>query len=191
MSDLSQQLAALRAQLDALSKIKTQEDFDEGARLHNAKNAPWVKGPYSDLIFPPYRYQQFPQMVYSASYLDAVQAYEEALMVPARGSEDNARSLAILKAERKKLEAVKTVHDGDELARALATGWYEGPEGAAKAKQAAQDAIALAAAERAYDDRNMGEKAKAEIDAFDEQSDDFVAVIPERKKPGPRAKVTV
>lgn len=189
MSDLSQQLATLKAQIDALSKIQTQEQYDEGQRLHNAKNAPWVHGPYSDLTFPPYQFRKFPQMVYSAGYLDAVRAYEEAQMVPARGSEDQARSLAILKAERLKVETIKTVHDADELERALSTGWYETPNGAAEAKQAAQDAIALAAAERAYDDRNMGEKAQAEIDAFDAQADDFVAVIPERKKPGPRAKV--
>lgn len=190
MSDLSQQLATLRAQLETLSKIQTQEQYDEGQRLHNAKNAPWVNGPYSNLPpFPPYQFRKFPQMVYSAGYLDAVRAYEEAQMVPARGSEDQARSLAILKAERLKVETIKTVHDADELERALSTGWYETPNGAAEAKQAAQDAIALAAAERAYDDRNMGEKAQAEIDAFDAQADDFVAVIPERKKPGPRAKV--
>lgn len=188
MSELSDQLASLKAQLDALSKVRTQDDFDEGARLHNIHNAPWKKGQYSHLEFPPYQFRAFPKAVYNKDFEAARLEYDQAHMLPARGSDDAVRATAILQAQRKMALACRKVESQTEQ-DALGAGWYDSPEAAVLAEKAFQDEMATVAAHRAYEDRNMGELAKAEIDAADEAAEDFLAVVPERKKPGPRVKV--
>lgn len=190
MSEMDDRLKRLEIELDALRKIKTQEDYDEGARLHAEKNAPWVNGMYTHLKFPPYVFQAFPKMLYSLQYEAACLAYDQACLIPARGSDEAAREAAMRIAQRHKDAAIKIVHSQAEQ-DALAGGFYESPAAAVAAQHAFDNAIATAAAHREYEDRNMGEQARAEMRAVDDAADHFVAEVPERKKPGPRAKVMV
>jgi hypothetical protein len=182
-------MTALTTKLDTLRGIKTQEQFDEGARLHAAKNAPWVSGPYSHLppevLNPKWVYKEFPRMVYDAHYEQACRDYDAAWMIPARGTEDHERATALMLAQRAKDTHSKIVRSQAEL-DALAGVFYTSPAEAVKAAQAREAEIATIAAHRAYEDRLMGERAKAEIDAFDERAEAHVPVIPEtpRKKVG-------
>lgn len=184
--ELDERLKRMREELDALQQIKTQEDFDEGARLHAAKNAPWVKGQYSHLEFPPYRYQEFPRMLYGLDYPSAIRERAEAEMMPAIGINDTDRKKAIILADRRIQAATCIVQNEKEL-RAKGAGWFESPAGPEAELARQQTAIETAAAHRAYEDRNMSEAAKREIDAHDDASEEFVPEIPVSKR-GPRMK---
>jgi hypothetical protein len=190
MSELDQRLARLEAELQALRDIKTQEDFDEGARLHALHNAPWVKGQYSHLEFPPYVHKEFPKAIYGVGYLKARQALQEAEMIPAFGMNDVERKQAILLAERELWKETRKVESEQELRRWLGTGqWFETPDDVEDYHKALQQAVETAAAHRAYEDRNMSDRARAEAEAYDDAAEEFVGEIPEKKKPGPRVQV--
>lgn len=186
--ELDQRLARLREELDALQAIKTQEDFDEGARLHAEKNAPWVKGQYSHIRFEPYTFKAFPKMLYGLDYPAAVRAREEAEMTPAFGMNDLERKQAVLLAERRVAASTTIVKSEGELRR-LGSGWYETPGDVTDHLAGLQKDVEVAAAHRAYEDRKMTGKAARERDQYDEQADHFVAEIPQQKKVGPRKKV--
>lgn len=189
MSELDDRLRRLETELDALKKVQTQEDFDEGARLHAEKNAPWVNGQYSHLKFEPYVFRAFPKMLYSLAYEAACLEYDYACLIPARGSEEGARDAAMRAAQRKKDAAMIVVKSASEQDM-LGAGWYESPMAAVAAKKGLENDIAIAAAHREYEDRNMGEQARAEMRTFDEAADRFVAEVPEqRRKPGPKPKL--
>lgn len=74
------------------------------------------------------------------------------------------------------------VHSDAERDRAMGDGWRDHPKDALEHQEALQRAIADAAAERAYADRNMSEKAKAEAKAVDDAHFEHVAAIPEAKR---------
>lgn len=180
MSELSDRLSALEKELDALRRIKTQEDFDEGARLHTEKNAPWVKGQYSDIKFPPYQYRPFPRMVYTDQYEAACQAYDQAALIPAHGTDDRARAQAMKAAERAKDTASRIVQSQAEWA-ALGPRWFESPTAAVADTKRRDEERAVAQAHREYEDRNLGEPAKREAQAFDDAAEDFTPEIPTTK----------
>lgn len=192
-------VAKLRLELDALQKVKTQEEFDEGARLHHEKNAPWANGPYTHLLdpagrlkgAPPYVHQAFPRMLYHADYEAACLAWDDAWRIPARGDDDAQRADALRVAERRKQLATCVVQSDAEMDGRLSRGWFISSTAAVAAKKAELDELAVQAAHRAYDDRNMGDQAKREIEAVDDAADTFVAEIPQRKRPGRRKKVVL
>ena len=194
MSEVDDQIKLIRQQLDALQQVKTQEEFDEGARLHALKNAPHISGPYShlshDVLHPVYTYKAFPKMLYDAEYEAACLEYDQAWMIPSRGTEDAERATALVLAERKKQQHRRIVQSSAEV-ESLRGIWFETPGEAVAAKKAMEQEIAKVAAHRAYEDRNMGEQAKRDLDAFDEAAEEHVAVMPEKKKPGPRTKVSI
>lgn len=185
----------LRDELDRLRrKIDHDPDLgspnpDLGAQLHAEKNAPWINGTYSHLKFPPFRPAEFPKMLYHPSYGDARKAYDAALRIPARGTEDGARAQALLEANRALQEAMCIVNDEDEQ-RAREGAWYETPTEAETAKGLLADAVAQAAAESSYRDRHMSPAAKEERAAFDAQAEDHVIDIPAPTKRKYVRKVT-
>lgn len=73
-----------------------------------------------------------------------------------------------------------TVHSADEEAR-LGTEWAESVEEAEAKHEQRQQAIAQAAAERAYADRNLGEKARAELRAHEQSTGEHVLDVPVKK----------
>jgi hypothetical protein len=183
---IEERIAQMQAELDALRGIKTAEDVEEGERLHRKHNAPWVKGPYSHLEFPPYKYQEFPRMLYGLDYFDALKALAEAEDTPAYGPESKAKDDAIKRARVRLSTAMPIVRSEQQL-RSMGPGWFlSGEEVAAELKRQ-QTAVETAAAHRAYEDRNMSEKAKREIDKFDEAADHFVAEIPQARR-GPKGR---
>lgn len=185
MSQLDQRLAALQKELDALSRIKTQEDFDEGARLHAEKNAPWVNGMYSHLRFDPYVYQEYPKALYRPEFLGAMQEVQDAKRLP--GVTDTERQAGVKEAERILAQYVCLVTDAsDELLR-KGQGWHNSPDAAVAAHKAEQDEIAVQAAHLAYEDRNLGELAKRERDAADDASEGHLVEVKTPK----RQRVTV
>lgn len=185
MAELDDRLALLEKELDALRKIKTQEDFDEGARLHAEKNSPWINGPYSHLKFPPYEFKAFPKMLYSLDYEGACQEYYEATLIPARGSEEGDRDAAMRKAQRRKDTSTVIVKTEAEFHRLIASGdWYESPGQAIGAMKAKQDEIGRQAAHLAYDDRHLGAAARREREAADEASDGHLVEVRTPKKRG-------
>lgn len=73
-----------------------------------------------------------------------------------------------------------TVSDETEYKKALHEGWREGPTEAYDHAMKLHDAVAHAVSERNYQDRNMSEKAKAEIAAAEAATPRLVPEIPEK-----------
>lgn len=187
-----EQMADLVAKLTTLSGVKTQEDFDEGARLHATKNAPWINGPYThlppEILQPRYVYKEFPKALYSTGYEAARLALDQAYMIPARGSDDVERKRAVEAAERELTKHTCEVKSQAEQ-DALAGAWFESPAAAVAAKASWDREVALAAAHREYEDRNLGDVARREMRAFDEAADGHTPEIPETpKRPKGRPK---
>lgn len=180
MSELEDRLRRLREELDALSRIKTQEDFDEGARLHTEKNAPWVSGMYSHLRFDPYVYQEYPKAMYAPDFLTAKREVHNARYLS--GVTDQERQEAIKEAERLLAMHSCLVQDGAEERLRLGQGWDLTPEAAAAQQQRAEDALAVQAAHLAYEDRHLGDKASAEREAADAASEGHLVEV--KRKPG-------
>jgi hypothetical protein len=177
-----------RDELDRLRrKIDNDPDLgnpnpDLGAQLHAEKNAPWINGTYSHLKFPPFRPNvEYPKMLYAPTYGDARKAYDAALRIPARGTEDGARAQALLEANRAIQESICIVHNEDEE-RQRHGAWYETPTAAEVAKEALAQAVAQAAAESAYTDRHMSPAAKAERAAYDAEAEGHVVDVPAPSK---------
>lgn len=184
----SQDMADVVDKLSALSRIKTQEDFDEGARLHAQKNAPWISGPYTHLgdavLHPPYVYRPYPKALYHPDYLDARKALDDAHALPAHGTDDAERKRAVYLAEKWLEQTTKKVNDAEEHNR-FRGSWFESPQEAADAKAAAQHDKFVQAAHLAHEDRRLIGTAKAERELADELVEDHLtdvtAVLKEKK----------
>ena len=86
-------------------------------------------------------------------------------------------------AERWTMQNCLTVNDEHEMQRALERGYRKTPQEALACFESKEKYIADSAAHRAYEDRNMSEKAKAEIkEAEDAAGMDHVPEIPEKRK---------
>jgi hypothetical protein len=62
--------------------------------------------------------------------------------------------------------------------QALGTEWADSPAEAVAVKARLDELVANAAAERAYDDRRLGEKAQAELTAFEQSTGAHVLDVP-------------
>jgi len=126
----------------------------------------------------PYRFEKFPQMVYRAQF-NPISGRHEVLVRRDILSKDE----AILEQFNASCQLI--VQNEDQLARAHADGWRESPKEALAHHEGQLDALAKAAAERAYTDRKMSEKARAEAAAADASTADQLGEIPEaRRGPG-------
>ena len=108
----------------------------------------------------PYRYQEFPKMLF-------------------RGTTTTAGRLDVEQ---------RIVETPTEEQVALDTGWLPHPQRAADAETARQEAIGTAAAERAWSDRRLSAAALAEAAAVDEATARHLGEIPEQPKRAPRRK---
>lgn len=191
MLDRAAELKDLRERLDFLQKVDTQESFDECQRLHNLKNAPWIHGQYSDLVYEPYLFREYPKMLYTVDYEAACLEHDQALMLPGRGSNEQERDHAIVAALRRKTDATCKVGSEAEEAAKATRGWFTSPAAAVAATKAVDAERYLQQAHREHDDRNMGDLAKQEMRAHDDAAGDFTPEIPRtpiRRKPGRKAK---
>lgn len=83
----------------------------------------------------------------------------------------------------------KVVQSQDEHKAAHANGWRETAKEAEAAQMAWEHDMQTAAAERAYQDRNMSEKAQAEIAAAEVATLEPLAEVPEKRRGPGRPKV--
>jgi len=113
-------------------------------------------------------YEPFPKMVYKASKRPSGGPY---LVVDPTDEQFSARNR-------------KEVGNPEELEQALREGWRLFSEAIAYAK-GLDDDIAKAAAHRHYEDRNMGEQAKAEAAAAEAESYEHLAEIPAKRRGRP------
>lgn len=144
---------------------------EEATRLHFKKNRPDVP----DVEFPPYRFRPYPMAMYREhpetreveSKLVGVVDYDEHDVVHTPLREHNDR----------------------EHTRWLESGWVNKPEDIQSAVDRLNKAVALAAAHRNYDDRNLGPQARAELDQIEDAADEHVLEVPApTKRPGRPAK---
>jgi len=84
-----------------------------------------------------------------------------------------------------------TVEDDQQERNMQSRGWVRGPDNAIKALEDSERGLAQAAAERAYQDRLMSDRAKAEAIAVDETTISHLPEIPRtpiHKKGWPKGK---
>lgn len=142
--------------------INGRDAEQEATRLHFKKNRP----DQPEIEFPAYRYMPFPKAMYRRKGDDI----ESALV----GVNDYTDDGELNEQLREKNEAA--VHDR------LADGWAHSPGQIDAAKRALEMDIAKAAAERAYEDRHLGDKARVELEKIEDAADDHVVNVPEAKR---------
>lgn len=129
----------------------------------------------------PYKYEPFPKMLYQARQRPdgkvSVAEADDKLFGGQPGS-----------AEMFSTSCQTIVKDEVEMQRYREMGWRESPQEALDFYETKAQGIGNAAASRAHEDRNMGEKARAEARAVEGSTSEHVPVIPEAKV-SPRRKV--
>jgi hypothetical protein len=130
----------------------------------------------------PYVYRPFPKMVYRAEEWKGKVA---CLAAPPDPSEfANPAEFQRTEEQARKFtdRCCRVVQNETEYLTARADGWRENPADAMTAGLERQRSVGTAAAERNYDDRNMGELAKREIIAeVSERGGEHVAEMPRRR----------
>lgn len=196
MSTTADRLTQLQHELDTLKQIQTQEEFDEGARLHAEKNAPWVNGMYSHLKFPPYVYQEYPRMMYHVDYGAAKRELEAAHLMHTGNDPQRAslKNRAIEDATRQIDLVARRVETAEDERRLDAGVWARTPDQAEALRLRNENEIAVQAAHLNYEDRNLTGPALAERERADDLSDghlvDVTATLKDAKARKPRATVT-
>lgn len=187
-------MADLIGKLNALQQIKTQEDFDEGARLHAEKNAPWVNGMYSHLKFPAYEYREYPKAMYRHDYGQAVRELGAAQALLVSGT-DLSRDLAIKDAQRKVDDCVCVVQTPEQERLQRGQGWGATPAEAEQIRQMREAEEATQAAHLAYEDRRLTGPALAERELADELAEghlvDVTGTLAKARGRKPRGTVAV
>ena len=136
----------------------------------------------------PYVYRPFPKMLYKARQIppgmDGAGKHATSLSAPAFfGFRDqNEWQRACEGAYNFTKSCQMEVKDEREYDNMVKDGWRDGPQEAMAYAEALQNAVSNAAAERAHADRNMGEKAKAESAAFEEENFGHQPEIPAKPK---------
>lgn len=124
----------------------------------------------------PYVYVAYPKMMYKARRRpDGVVSVSE----PSNSAE----------AEAFNASCQRVVGDEDEKRRAAGDGWCDTPTLALERFHGRDKFLSNAAAHRAYEDRNMGELAQAEIAVADAETSEHVAEIVEKRKRGRPRKI--
>jgi len=169
-----------------LKAVQDEIDKQQGARLHDEKNAPWAPGGYYAKALkevPPYKFRPYPKMLYSADYVTAQRDYEVAVRYRERRDEPGLRDEMIRHAEAAMRASCRTVMTEQEERDAVNTGlWMPTPQEAVEVDEARQQAIAQAAAEAAYDDRRLSAAAQAERAAADAVSEGHLVEVPEQRR---------
>lgn len=156
------------ASLDgAVSKETEQQISDD---LHFRKNR--ANGP--DIDFPPYVFRPYPTAMYTR---------EDGEIVSCLIGQDDTDARGTVNPQLR-------ARNDREKAEKVAQGWADHPDGIKDAREVVRAAVRQAAAERAFDDRHLSEKANAELDAVEADAEDHVLDVPSpKKKPGRPAKV--
>lgn len=133
----------------------------------------------------PWLYVPYPAMLYKARKYNDQGAWKTHVPEPQREAfptdQDWRRAQEL--AERFTASCQRIVNSKEEAEAAYRDGWRPHPKEAVDFMNGLDDDIAKAAAYRAYEDRNMSEKAKAEIAQAEAESDGMhVAEVVEKPK---------
>lgn len=112
-------------------------------------------------------FERFPQMLYKAQQNPLSGKYEVCLRQDVISAD---KTVVILNAEQFNTSCQLIVGNEREYDRARSDGWRDSQAEAMAYHESLEQDIARAAAERAYADRNMGEKAKAEAAAAESKT---------------------
>lgn len=181
--------------IDPNSPLSAEE---QSLRLHFKKNQPEKP----DIDFPPYRFMPYPAAMYrewtEANRKLELRRIAGRLSLNLSNPIDFERADVELAEYESRQVGVRDVDDDGHVDQQLrdkndadhrvllGQGWADTPSGVKDAKDKQNKALALAAAHRNYEDRNMGELAKAEAEAIDDAADDHVPEIPQAAKNGRR-----
>lgn len=108
----------------------------------------------------PYHFEPFPQMLYRAIR----------------------RPDGVVVCDAESRACIHVVQSEAELSRAVEAGWRLSPPDALAFFESRERSKADAAAHRAYEDRNMGDAARAEAQAADDATHEHVAEVPEQRR---------
>jgi hypothetical protein len=136
----------------------------------------------------PYRFRPFPAMLYRAQQIPAgfpgagkwVTGMDRPSKFHFRSTDEWGAACEAVESFARGCQIV--VNDEAEYKRARADGWCDSPKEAEAAAIEEQNRISTAAAERAYADRNMGEKAKAEAAEYEAENFGHHPEIPVQPK---------
>lgn len=131
-------------------------------------------------------FEPYPRMLYKAQENPLSHKYE---VVMARDVISLDKTTVILDAAQFNQSCQLTVNDEREYQNAKADGWRDTPKLAMEYYEGREQELAVAAAVRAYEDRNMGSAAKAESAEFESRTPEHVAEIPVKKRRGRPPKV--
>jgi hypothetical protein len=124
-------------------------------------------------------YEPYPKMLYKAQRNPMTNQYVVAIAEDYLSLD---KTTVLLGVEAFNATCQKTVNDQREEERAYADGWRDHPQKAMDYHTGVEKEKAVEHAVRNYTDRNMGEKAKAEIAAVESKSTQHVPEIPEKPK---------
>ena len=113
----------------------------------------------------PYVYRAYPKMLYKAQHFQGKACCMAAPPDPAEFKDGREYERAEEQARRFTEKCQRIVNSEDEHRRFISDGWCESPDEAVKYLQGRDRHIANETAERAYQDRNMSDLAKREVEA--------------------------
>ncbi len=182
-------------------RIRDGEDPEvTAARLHRKHNRPVMGG--DDVEAPPYRYYPYPRAMYRewdpARYdvelyrvagrnaLDLSKPHERAAAEANLGAYEsrNVGQFDCLVEGDNEPEVISEIREKNirEHEALKLEGWADTPDGVKAATRAYEMRIAAQAAERQFEDRHLGEKAAAELEAIDDASEAHVVNVPETRR---------
>lgn len=121
-------------------------------------------------------YQEYPRMLYMAQKHPLTNVYEVAAKEDVLSLD---QKTVLFSAEQFNRSCQKIVENERECELAMNSGWRKSQAEAMEYREGHAQAIAEAAAFRAHEDRNLSEKAKAELAKVEESTPDHVAEVPE------------
>lgn len=166
---------------------------EEATRLHFKKNQP----DQPDIEFVPYRYHHpYPTCVYRDWSAEArtkevrrligamaLTSASDHWMAEEAVAEFDSRTVGVIDMDDDgQVDAGLRARNEAEHRLIKSLGWVDTPGEVRGQKDKENKALALAAAHRNYEDRNMGELAKREADAIDDAAEDHVAEIKATRK---------
>lgn len=180
--------------------IQGYEDLspeEASERLHRKKNTPIAP----DIEYPSYRFRPYPCALYrqwtdearerelmrvSAKYMLDMQKRSDVLTAESLVGQFETRLVgeADYIEHRDSDEVISQIRERNDKAKAdlLEQGWAERPDLVKEAAAKLRMKVATLAAERQFEDRRLGEKAAAELEAIDDASEDHVVDVPAARR---------
>lgn len=157
--------------------------FQWPPQSHHAKELRKWDMPKSRGGMRPDSFQMFPKMMYMARKRANGQWATSEPEPPSFGYEkDTDWNRACQAAAHFTESCHRTVQNEREYDQARGQGWRDTPDEAMAYREALDNEIDRAAAHRAYEDRNMSERAKAEAKVVEDSTPDQVPEIPEKPR---------